>query len=280
MAALSNKSGTDKPQGDYARKLELFEILRGPLVREAIEWLELPQATHGLDAGCGAGLHLEPLLMAISPEGRVTGLDNSSGLIKHARAKIEDKGLSDAIELKQADLWNLPFERQEFDWVWSVDCAGYMPGDKPALLNELSRILKPGGLIVLMAYSSQQLLPGYPGLEARLNATSAGQAPFIPESAPNHHFLRLPDLLSQSGFKNNKSKTFLAEFHAPLNSSIKEALLELMDMRWGAARNELTQKDWDLFLRLARSGSPECILDQPGYYGFFTYTMFTSRKLA
>ena len=121
-------------------------------------------------------------------------------------------------------------------------------------------------------------MPGYPGLEARLNATSAGQAPFKPGDAPGDHFLRLPEHLAQAGLKHIKAKSFLAEFSAPLDARSKEALLELFDMRWGAARRELAAKDRDLFDRLARSGSPDCILDQPGYYGFFTYTRFRAVK--
>ena len=265
---------------DYARKLELFEPLRGPLILEALKWLDLPPASHGLDAGCGVGLHAEPLLKAVSPGGQITGADLSQDLLNRAQELVADRGLDHAVSFRQADLNSLPFEPESFDWIWSVDCAGYMPGNKAALINELSGMLKPGGRLALMAYSSQQLLPGYPGLEARLNATPAGQLPFGQDSVPGDHFMRLPQRFSQAGLADIKAKSFMAEFNAPLDSNIREALLELMDMRWGAARKQVSSGDWNLFSRQSRPGSKECILDRPEYYGFFTYTMFTATKPA
>jgi demethylmenaquinone methyltransferase/2-methoxy-6-polyprenyl-1,4-benzoquinol methylase len=132
--------------------------------------------------------------------------------------------------------------------------------------------------LALLAYSSQQLLPGHPGLEARLNATRAGQLPFRSGDAPGHHFMRLSERFSQAGLADIKVKSFMAEFSAPLDPAVRGGLSELMDMRWGAARPELSRADWDMFQNLSRPGSPNCILQEPGYYGFFTYTTFTARK--
>lgn len=280
MAALSASTNAANEPGGHARKLELFESLRGPLIREALALLDLPPGSHGLDAGCGIGLHLEPLLKSASPGGRVTGADLSPEMLQQARALIADKGLADSIYLRQADLNNLPFEPESFDWIWSLDCAGYMPGDRAALMTELARVLKPGGRLALAAYSSQHLLPGYPGLEARLNATATGQAPFKPGHAPGDHFLRLPGPLAQAGFIETQADSFLVEIQAPFEAKIREALLELIYMRWGAAREQTSAADWDLFSRLTRPDSPDCILDLPGYYGFFSYTMFRSIKPA
>jgi demethylmenaquinone methyltransferase/2-methoxy-6-polyprenyl-1,4-benzoquinol methylase len=265
-------------QNSYAQQLELFESLRKPLMLEVVAWLDLPQGSHGLDAGCGVGLHLKPLLEAVSPGGRVTGVDLSHDLLDRARELMAENNQGDSIDLQQADLNHLPFEPESFDWLWSVDCAGYMPGDKDALIKELVRVLKPGGYLALTAYSSQQLLPGYPGLEARLNASKTGQLPFRPGDAPGHHFMRLSERFSQAGLVDIRAKSFLADFQAPLEPSAREALLALMDMRWGPAKAEVSPGDWDLFSRLSKPGSPECILEQPGYYGFFTYTAITGRK--
>lgn len=278
MPSPKNDHETSSAQSGYARKLELFEPLRRSLLLEALAWLELPKGSLGLDAGCGVGLHLQPLLQAVSPAGRVVGVDLSPELLNRARALIKEKDLADSVDLQQADMMDLPFEPASFDWIWSVDCAGYMPGDKTALMGELTRLLKPGGRLALMAYSSQQLLPGHPGLEARLNATKAGQAPFNPTNAPGEHFMRLPEHLSLAGLFDIKAKSFMAQFSAPLEPGVKESLYELMDMRWSEARDEVSQEDWSLFLRLSQPASKECILETTGYHGFFTYTMFTAIK--
>ncbi|KMY67203.1 hypothetical protein AAU61_09960 [Desulfocarbo indianensis] len=264
----------------YARQLELFELLRGPVMKEAIAWLGLPQASHGLDAGCGVGLHWEPLLATLGPGGRVTGVDTSPDLLGRARALLREKGLEERVALQQADIRRLPFKEASFDWVWSVDCAGYMPGDHAGLVAELCRVLKPGGRLALLAYSSQQLLPGYPGLEARLNASPAGQAPFPAAGPPCEHFLRLPELFAGAGLTEIRSGSFLAELSAPFEGETKEAVLSLCDMRWGSAQKEMSATDWELFQRLTREASPDCLVDQPWYYGFFTYTAITARKAA
>lgn len=280
MSKESTANHAGKRSTTYASKLELFEHLRRALVLEALDWLGLPKSSQGLDVGCGIGMHLDLLLNAVSPGGRVTGLDLSPELLSHASALVEKKCLTDAIHLQRSDIHNLPFGPQTFDWLWSVDCAGYMRGDKAALIAELARVLKPGGRLALMAYSSQQLLPGYPGLEARLNATETGQLPFKSTDAPEDHFMRLPEIFERAGLADIESRTLLAQFSAPFDSKTREALLELMNMRWGAARDEVDAADWDLFRRLSRPDSEDCILDRPGYHGFFTYTIFTGVKPA
>ncbi|RZN36069.1 MAG: DUF2283 domain-containing protein [Methanosarcinales archaeon] len=86
---------------------------------------------------------------------------------------------------------NLPFDDDTFNWVWSANCAGYAPGEPLPLLKELARVVKPGGRALTLAWSSQQLLPGYPVLEAHLNATSSGIAPLAKGTAHELHFSRL-----------------------------------------------------------------------------------------
>ena len=96
---------------------------------------------------------------------------------------------------------DLPFDDDTFDWIWSMDCVGYAPVEPLPLIEELVRVTKPGGRIALLAWSSQQLLPGHPGLEAKLNATSAGIAPFSFEKKPEEHFLRALGWFQQLGLE-------------------------------------------------------------------------------
>jgi demethylmenaquinone methyltransferase/2-methoxy-6-polyprenyl-1,4-benzoquinol methylase len=45
----------------------------------------------------------------------------------------------------------LPFADNTFDWLWSADCAGHAPAAEPLrLLNELTRVVKPGGSVPLL----------------------------------------------------------------------------------------------------------------------------------
>ncbi|MBE9551710.1 MAG: methyltransferase type 11, partial [Proteobacteria bacterium] len=60
-----------------ADKLHMSDFLRGPVIGSAIQALELPHGSSGLDAGCGIGSHALLLANAVGPAGHVTGLDLS-----------------------------------------------------------------------------------------------------------------------------------------------------------------------------------------------------------
>jgi demethylmenaquinone methyltransferase/2-methoxy-6-polyprenyl-1,4-benzoquinol methylase len=46
-------------------------------------------------------------------------------------------------------------------------------------------------------------------------------------------------------------------------------------MLWGEASAEASKVDIEEYRRLCSPGSPDFILDVPGYWAFITYTMFT-----
>jgi demethylmenaquinone methyltransferase/2-methoxy-6-polyprenyl-1,4-benzoquinol methylase len=45
-------------------------------------------------------------------------------------------------------------------------------------------------------------------------------------------------------------------------------------MLWGDPQAETSAEDWAEYQRLCQPGSADFILDIPGYYAFFTYTLF------
>jgi demethylmenaquinone methyltransferase/2-methoxy-6-polyprenyl-1,4-benzoquinol methylase len=155
-----------------------------------------------------------------------------------------------------------------------VDCAGYAPSEPVQLIGELVRVVKPGGLVSIMAWSSELLLPGYPRLEARLGATRAGIAPFVDGNPPEAHFLRALGWFTELGITRPMAQTFVGSVQAPFNGVRRAALVDLFQMRWSGAEAELDEQDLELYRRLCRPDSDELILDHPGYYAFFTYTLF------
>ncbi len=174
----------------YIQRLLEADPLRKPLLDSAIESLNLPPGSRGLDAGCGIGLQTLSLAEAVGPEGHITGLDFLHELLEYGETLVEEAGFSERISFRQGDVSRLPFEANRFDWVWSADCIGYPAGEWASLLQELIRVVRPGGAIVLLGWSSQQLLPGHPLLEASLNATCSGYVPFFKEKCPDENFRR------------------------------------------------------------------------------------------
>jgi len=262
---------------EYAHLLCLSNFLRESAIRSAIKALQLPSGSRGLDAGCGIGYLTLWLAEAVGPTGHVAGIDLSPEFLVQAMKIAEESGMSEQVSFQEGDVNKLPFDDHTFDWIWSVDCAGYHSEEPLSLVNELTRVVKPGGSVTILFWSSQQLLPGYPLLEARLNATSQGIAPFTKDMRPELHFLRALGWFRNAGLKESTAQTFVGDVHAPLSDDIRSALLSLIEMRWGNVESELTQEDWAEYQRLCKPESPDFILNLPDYYAFFTYSLFSGR---
>ena len=251
--------------------------LREPALRSIIESLQLPRGSHGLDAGCGIGLQAFLLADAVGPAGHVTGLDIMPELLNYGEDLASRAGLSERVTFRLGDVSCLPFEDNTFDWAWSADCIGYPAGDLAPLLQELMRVVRPGGSVILLGWSSQQLLPGYPLLEARLNATCSGYIPFFKEQRPEVNFMRALTVFRNGGLEETTAQTFVGDVRSPLSNDERTALTSLFLMLWGAPQPEASAEDLVEYKRLCTPGSTEFILDVPDYYAFFTNTMFCGR---
>ncbi|HLA08357.1 MAG TPA: class I SAM-dependent methyltransferase [Anaerolineales bacterium] len=119
-----------------------------------------------LDVGCGSGLLLNEAANRLT-DGKATGIDiwashtgggNYDLLMKNAKAE----GVADKIEFKQADVRNLPFEDASFDVIVSSGALHHISHEMPdheKALNEMTRVLKPGGRIVL--WDTTHMVKGY-----------------------------------------------------------------------------------------------------------------------
>jgi SAM-dependent methyltransferase len=263
------------PLDPAAKMLYCMEPLRRPILQAILSSFHLPPGSRGLDVGCGIGLQAVLLAQAAGPQGHVTGLDASASLLETARALIGQAGLADRVSFQQGSWNQIPYQEKTFDWVWSMDAAGYAPHGPVTTIRELVRVIKPGGRLVLGYWSSQCLLPGYPALEARLNASSAGIAPFTMDGRPEAHFMNALGWMREAGLVDTRAETFVRTVSAPLDPSLRDALTDLFAMRWGTAEADVSSEDWREYLRLCQAGSHDCILNGPAYSAFFTYSVFS-----
>ena len=111
-------------------------------------------------------------------------------------------------------------------------------------------------------------------LEARLNATSSGIAPFTTDMSSKDHWYQALGWFHEIGFDSYQAKAFVQTVSAPLSDDIRDALAALIDMRWRGAEQEVDSKDWAEFQRLTDPSSSDFILDNPDYFAFFTYSLF------
>jgi ubiquinone/menaquinone biosynthesis C-methylase UbiE len=251
-----------------------------PAVRSAIRALQLPAGSRGLDAGCGIGTHTLWLAEAVSPGGHVTGVDISPECLARAEETAAKSGLAARVSFRYGDMGDLPFDDNAFDWVWNADTLWPVGGKDPLpLVRELTRVVKPGGIAAILFWSSQRLLPGYPLLEARLNATCAGNFPYTDSTKPELHVLRAQDWLQEAGLDEPQAHTFVADIRAPSDDAARVALEGSFQMLWGKAEPEVTSQDWAQFQRLCQPESPDFILNLPNYYAFITYSLFWGKVM-
>ncbi|KAI1609009.1 S-adenosyl-L-methionine-dependent methyltransferase [Exophiala viscosa] len=97
-----------------------------------------------LDVGAGSGSISVGFAKAI-PEGRVIAVDLNEGILPRARLLAEEAGVTN-IELRQADVFKLPFEDASFDITHCHQVLTHVR-TAPDALREMLRVTKPGGFV-------------------------------------------------------------------------------------------------------------------------------------
>lgn len=99
--------------------------------------------SHVLDLGSGYGA---PARFLASRFGcRVTGLNVSAVEIEEAERQTRSEGLASSVTFDRGDFHDLPYPGGTFDVIWSQDSLMY-GADKRRILEEVTRVLKPGGV--------------------------------------------------------------------------------------------------------------------------------------
>lgn len=103
-----------------------------------------------LDVATGTGDQAIALVRAGVP--KVTGLDLSRGMLDVGIQKIAQMNWGDRIDMIQGDSENLPFEDAQFDAITvSFGVRNFENLDRG--LQEMARVLKPGGKMVILEFS-------------------------------------------------------------------------------------------------------------------------------
>jgi SAM-dependent methyltransferase len=100
-----------------------------------------------LDLGCGAGTDLLIAAQMTGPSGRVIGVDMTPAMLERARASAHEMGLAN-VELYESLIESLPLQDASVDIVISNGVLDLVP-DKDAVLDEIDRVLRPGGRLQL-----------------------------------------------------------------------------------------------------------------------------------
>jgi arsenite methyltransferase len=106
---------------------------------------ELREGETVLDLGSGGGIDVILSAKRVGPSGRAFGLDMTDEMLALAQTNAEKAGIRNAIFLR-GTMENVPLPASSVDVVIS-NCVINLSTDKPAVLREMARVLKPGGRI-------------------------------------------------------------------------------------------------------------------------------------
>lgn len=119
--------------------------------KKAIAHLKDKKIKHLLDIATGTA---DMALMAygqIHPE-KITGIDISEGMMQYGRVKIQEKGLSEKIQLSLGDSTAIGFEPATFDGAMvAFGVRNFANLEKG--LSEIHRVLTPGSKLVILEFS-------------------------------------------------------------------------------------------------------------------------------
>jgi ubiquinone/menaquinone biosynthesis C-methylase UbiE len=96
-----------------------------------------------LDLGSGGGIDVLLSAKRVGPTGKAYGLDMTDEMLALARANQEKAGVEN-VEWLRGQIESIPLPAGTVDVVIS-NCVINLSGDKPAVLAEAARVLKPGG---------------------------------------------------------------------------------------------------------------------------------------
>lgn len=137
----------DGPKGAMlamASLVSLHEPLIGQILRE--RKFDATRFQRILDVGSGAGQILGHLVKRTNPTAELIGCDLSQQMLRRARTRLD----SQRPNYVTCDMTQLPFPDNSFDCITCGWVIEYFPDPRPAL-RELSRVLQPGGSILLLA---------------------------------------------------------------------------------------------------------------------------------
>lgn len=129
--------------------LEPDPALRRRLENPAPEPGEAPVLM--LDVGCGIGGSVRHAARRWPGTALIAGITLSAAQVKRAGQLAQAQGIGTGICM-QCDALAMSFADDTFDAIWAIESEMHMP-DKQRFIQDLVRVLKPGGMLVIAAWN-------------------------------------------------------------------------------------------------------------------------------
>lgn len=184
---------------------------------DVMKRMNVKKGSEALDVCTGTGDWAISLAQHVGQDGNVIGLDFSENMLSIAKEKQADKQVSQ-LEFILGNAMDLPFKDNAFDYVTIGFGLRNVP-DYMTVLQEMYRVVKPGGVVVCLE-TSQPTLPVFRQLYyfyfrfimplfGRIFAKSYQEYAWLHESAkdfPNKE--QLKQMFYQAGFSEVKTKSY------------------------------------------------------------------------
>ena len=137
---------------DRGLKPEIFSYRQAVALNWIAESVSLRNADV-LDVGCGAG----PATVALAQRGaRVKAIDTVTRMVNLTQQSASEAGVSERVEASVGDIHRLNFPDNSFEAVVAIGVIYWLHSPTQAL-NEVFRVLKPGGYLVVSADNAKRL---------------------------------------------------------------------------------------------------------------------------
>lgn len=135
---------------EFFDEVESFRYATQPFMKEIVGFDKFT-GKKVLEIGCGLGTDL---LQFARGGANVTGVDLTPKSIELVKNRFAMENLP--VDARVADAENLPFDNDSFDVVYSFGVLHHTPDTQKAI-DEVHRVLKPGGRIIIMLYNRTSL---------------------------------------------------------------------------------------------------------------------------
>ncbi len=122
----------------------------------ALKRLNITAGETVLEVGFGTGHCLKQMAEAVGEEGKVYGIDLSSGMLAASKRRLQKAGLWPRVELTCDDAMKMPYANNKFDAVFSSFALELFDSPEiPQVLAEIRRVLRLNGRVGIISMSKE-----------------------------------------------------------------------------------------------------------------------------
>jgi ubiquinone/menaquinone biosynthesis C-methylase UbiE len=168
-----------------------------PLANDLIRFAAVRPGERILDVACGTGIVARLALEQVDSNGTVAGVDVNPGMLEVARSITP---ADRPIEWHETGAEDMSLPDEAFDVVLCQISLQFM-ADKLAALQEMRRVLAPGGRLILSVPGPAGKIFGVlaEAMERHISAEAAG---FVTQVFSLHDTAEIQQLLSEAGFRD------------------------------------------------------------------------------